>query len=225
MVNDVLAATTIITIISIVLETVPALYQYERIFRLIEWTAVVIFTFEYVLRLWAAPRRRDYAFSSLGIIDFLAIAPTYLGLGNFSFLKSARIVRVIRFLRLARTTKLSHLNVKDAEETLGIYGFNLALYAVTLTFAMLLLGVSLHILVSNDAGIYWSVPSGMLWAFKIFLGIVYVPVPEGTVGLIIYMVAKFCGLVLFGLLVGVVGKIFNQMLLGKRAGKFTMGGK
>lgn len=216
LINDTLAFATIVSIFAIVLETVPSLHVYTALFLFIEWCTVVLFSLEYVTRLWATKRRKEYALSFFGIIDLLAIVPTLLGLGNLTFLKSARIVRIIRFLRLVRLSKLSRIRVKDAEETLGIFGFNIALYAATLIFVMLIFGVILHIFDNGD-GRYWSIPGGMYWTFAVFLGGLPAPIPPGTTGTIIFILAKFCGMALFGLLVGVVGKIFNGWILGKRA--------
>ena len=56
----------------------------------------------------------------------------------------------------------------------------------------------------------------MFWALSVFLGGLPVVVPEGMLGTTLFVVAKFSGMALFGLLVGVVGKIFNQWILGKK---------
>lgn len=213
LVNDVLALATVISILAIVLETVPALAVYHGTFLTIEWVAVALFTLEYVARVWAIPRKRDYVFSPFGIVDLVAILPTFFGLGNFSFLKSARVVRIIRFLRLIRIAKISHAKVENVEETLGVYGFNIALYALTLLLVLLVLGVTLHTFVSTEE-LYWSVPTAMYWAFSVFLGGLPAPIPEGTFGTTIFIITKFCGMALFGLLVGVVSKMFNQLILG-----------
>lgn len=213
-VNDVLAFATIVSILTLVIETVPSLFKYQTLFSIIEWVTVGLFTAEYVLRIWATKKKRAYIFSFFGVTDLVAILPTFLGLGNLTFLKSARVVRIIRFLRLVRLSKLSHIKVKDAEETLGIFGFNIALYAVTLIFTMLLFGVVLHVLDTAD-GRYWSIPAGMYWTFSVFLGGLPAPIPPGALGTTIFIFAKFCGMALFGLLVGIVGKLFNQWILGK----------
>ncbi len=215
LVNDVLALATVISILAIVLETVPALAVYHGTFLSIEWVAVALFTLEYVARVWAIPRKRDYVFSPFGIVDLVAILPTFFGLGNFSFLKSARVVRIIRFLRLIRIAKISHAKVENVEETLGVYGFNIALYALTLLLVLLVLGVTLHTFVSTEEA-YWSVPTAMYWAFSVFLGGLPTPIPEGTFGTTIFIITKFCGMALFGLLVGVVSKMFNQLILGSK---------
>lgn len=214
-VNDILAGATVISIFAIILETVPSLFKYHELFLVIEWTTVFLFTVEYLLRVWATQRKRTYVLSAFGIIDLIAILPTFIGIGNLTFLKSARVVRIIRFLRLARLAKLSHIRTADAEETFGIFGFNIILYALTLIFAMLILGVALHVLITGD-GHYWSIPAGMYWSFSVFLGGLPAPIPPGTAGTTIFILAKFAGMALFGLLVGVVGKLFNQIILGKK---------
>ncbi|MFZ2253133.1 MAG: ion transporter [Minisyncoccia bacterium] len=214
-VNDVLAFATIVSILTLVIETVPSFFKYHMVFSIIEWATVALFTAEYVLRIWATKKKRAYVLSFFGVTDLIAILPTFIGLGNLTFLKSARVVRIIRFLRLVRLSKLSHIKVKDAEETLGIFGFNIVLYAVTLIFTMLLFGVSLHILDTSD-GRYWSIPAGMFWTFSVFLGGLPTPIPPGALGTTIFILAKFCGMALFGLLVGIVGKLFNQWILGKK---------
>lgn len=217
-VNDVLALATIVSILAVVLETVPSLSHYHSYFVITEWVVVALFTIEYAARIWSTPRPLGYALSAFGIIDLVAIVPTYLGLGNFSFLKSARVVRIIRFLRLLRLAKVSRAKVDNVEETLGVYGFNIALYALTLILVILILGVLLHTFGSSDEA-YWSIPTAMFWAFSVFLGGLPAPIPQGTFGTTIFIITKFCGMALFGLLVGVVSKLFNQWILGKKEDK------
>jgi voltage-gated potassium channel len=214
LVNDVLAFATMISILVLVVETVPSFFKYKAMFNIVEWATVSLFTAEYILRIWATKKKRAYIFSFFGITDLIAIIPTFLGLANLTFLKSARVVRIIRFLRLVRLSKLSHIKVKDSEETLGIFGFNILLYAATLIFTVLLFGVMLHVLDTAD-GRYWSIPAGMYWTFSVFLGGLPAPIPPGILGTTIFIFAKFCGMALFGLLVGIIGKIFNEWILGK----------
>ncbi len=216
-VNDILAFATIASIFAIILETVPSLSSYESTFFLIEWVTVSLFALEYLLRLWASKHRHHYAFSFFGAVDLIAILPTLLGLGNLTYFKSARVVRIIRFLRIIRLSRISRLHIKNAEETLGVYGFNILLYAAVLSCVALAFGVTLHMLDTGD-GRYWSIPEGMLWTLTVFLGGLPTPIPPGAFGITIFVFAKFCGLALFGLLVGVVGKLFNEWVLGKGNG-------
>lgn len=213
--NDILAITTILSVLAIVLETVPSLFAYHTYFLIVEWVTVALFSLEYVLRLWSTKHWKSYAFSFFGIVDFLAILPTFIGLGNFTFLKSARVIRIIRFLRLIRLTKLTRVEMKDVEDSIGMFSLNVLLYATTLLLAFLAFGVAFHVFLSHD-GAYWSIPAGMYWTFSLFLGGLPAPIPPGTTGTILFILAKFTGMALFGLLVGVVGKMFNQLILGKK---------
>ncbi len=214
--NDVLGAFTILSIISLVLETVPTLHSYNHYFTIIEWSALALFSAEYLARLYVSKPARSYIFSFFGIVDLIAILPSFLGLGNLTFLKSARTLRILRLLRIIRLAKLSRIDTDDAEETIGIFGFNVIIYALTLTFAMLFVGALLY--TSQDPSAYvGSIPEGMFWTFKIFLGGLPFAVPTTQGGIMIYIIAKFTGMALFGLLVGIIGKIFNKVALGSKS--------
>ncbi len=213
-INDVLATATVVSILAIVLETVPSLAHYHPWFLVAEWATVALFSIEYVARIYVAKPKREYALSFFGIVDLVAILPTFIGLGNFTFLKSARIVRIMRFLRMIRLAKMSRVKAKDVEETMGVFGFNIAIYTVALLFVLMIIGTLLHVFIGTTED-SWSIPRGMYWAFSVFLGGLPAPIPEGEWGTAIFILTKFCGMALFGLLIGVVGKVFNQMVLGK----------
>jgi voltage-gated potassium channel len=65
----------------------------------IEWIIVIWFTCEYLLRLYAQPKRLSFVFSFHGIIDLLSIAPSFVADGNLIYLKALRTLRILRFLR------------------------------------------------------------------------------------------------------------------------------
>ncbi|MBI4408032.1 MAG: ion transporter [Candidatus Kerfeldbacteria bacterium] len=79
---------------------------YHSAFYAIELVIVVIFSIEYVLKLWSAPSRLKFIFSFYGIIDLLAILPFFLHLANLSFLRSARLLRLLRITKLFRLAKV-----------------------------------------------------------------------------------------------------------------------
>lgn len=103
--------------ISVMLETVQSLYtQYTVAFFAFEAVSVLVFSTEYIGRLWAAPEhpdysshpvwaRLDYATSPYMVIDFLAIIPFLFG--AFVDLRFLRALRLFRFLRLLKLTRYS----------------------------------------------------------------------------------------------------------------------
>jgi len=96
----------VLSVLSISIETLPdldeELYRYLEIFELV---VVIIFSIEYLLRIFVADRKFSYIFSFYGIIDLLAIVPFYLAVGiDLRSIRVFRILRVFRLLKAARYT-------------------------------------------------------------------------------------------------------------------------
>lgn len=213
LVNDVLAFVTIVSILAVVLETVASLADYAFWFLVVEWVAVVIFTAEYIGRLIVTKPKRKYIFSFYGLVDLVAILPTIMGLGNLTFLKSARAIRIIRLLRILRLTKITRSGKgRDIEESFGVYGFNVLIYGGVLLFSLIVTGTLIY-LVEPTTKAFADIPSGMWWSFKVFMGGMPVTSPVTEFGDGVYVFTRFVGLLLLGLLVGVVGNIFRLLLL------------
>ena len=96
----------ILSLLSFSFETLPNLdYKFKSILRGFEVFCIVIFTCEYVMRVWLTKPRRSYLFSFYGIIDILAILPFYISSGI-----DLRSIRVFRLFRLFRVFKLFKYN-------------------------------------------------------------------------------------------------------------------
>jgi voltage-gated potassium channel len=86
------------------IETLPNLSPRTRhILYIADVVTVLIFTAEYALRVYAAPRKAAFIFSFFGILDLLSFLPFYLGTGI-----DLRSIRIFRLLRLFRIFKLPH---------------------------------------------------------------------------------------------------------------------
>ena len=93
------------SVIAVCLETVESLEQYHKTFFFLEWVFTIVFTVEYLLRLYCVKRPLKYAFSFFGIIDFLAILPAYLsmllaGAPSFAVIRAFRLLRIFRIFKL-----------------------------------------------------------------------------------------------------------------------------
>ncbi len=81
----------------VMLDSIPAYHaRYGTLYLRIEWVFTAIFTVEYLVRLWCSPNRREYAFGFYGIVDLLALLPTYLSL----LLPQTAPLLIIRILRI-----------------------------------------------------------------------------------------------------------------------------
>lgn len=99
-------ALILLSIVTFSIETMPNLKpQTKLILQNIEIFSVVVFTIEYLLRIYVADSKPRFVFSFFGIIDLLAILPFYLSFGV-----DLRSLRALRFLRLFRVLKLVRYN-------------------------------------------------------------------------------------------------------------------
>ena len=98
-----------------VLETEESFDKYKTYFDILDWTFLVLFTAEYILRIYTAPVKKEFIFSFFGIIDLLAILPSLVLIPGF------RVLRVLRFLRIFRIFKATRfiLAVDRMIEALG----------------------------------------------------------------------------------------------------------
>ncbi|MGB1204264.1 MAG: ion transporter [Chitinophagales bacterium] len=98
----------LLSIVIVMLESVSELNEkYGDIFFALEWILTILFTIEYALRLYSVKKPLKYATSFFGIIDLLAIIPTYLdfvvaGSHYFLTVRALRLLRVFRIFKLAR---------------------------------------------------------------------------------------------------------------------------
>ncbi|MGY6648197.1 ion transporter [Wenyingzhuangia sp. IMCC45574] len=129
--------------------------QYSFYFNAFEVFTVAIFTIEYLLRIWISDitkenkrERINFAFSTLGIIDLIAIIPFYL---PFIFPFDLRIIRILRLFRLLRIFKLSRYSkslktiryiFKEVKEELSI--------TVFVTFVLMVLSSTLMFYIEHD---------------------------------------------------------------------------
>lgn len=217
LVNDFLAGLTLLSVVSIILETVPALSNYTPLFNGIEYVTVFFFTLEYLARIIA--KRRDagaYAFSFFGIVDLLAIVPTYIGFTNLTFLKTARVLRILRLLRMVRLAKVARSMAhkrRDLEDFHSVYRLNIGIYFFTLLSAVVLFGTFIYIAEGNRE-VFTSIPLGMIWAMKPLMGGVAQTEPITIAGEMVAILARFTGLILFGLLLAIMGNMVKRWLFG-----------
>src|SRR5690606_23909340 len=121
-------------------------------------------TIEYALRIWLSNRAKGYIFSFYGVIDLLAILPTYLSLVivNTQFLT---VVRALRLLRVIRILKLGRY-VSEAEylmEALRASRIKIQIFLFSVVTIVLVMGTVMFIIEGPEHG-YTSIPMSMYWA-------------------------------------------------------------
>ncbi|MGC1204655.1 MAG: ion transporter [Flavobacteriaceae bacterium] len=121
-------ALILLSVITFSIETIPGLKPQTRtILQSIELFSVIIFSLEYLLRIYVADSKPKFIFSFFGIIDFLAILPFYLSFGvDLRSLRALRFLRLFRILKLVRYNRaMNHFTraIKSAKEEIFLFIF------------------------------------------------------------------------------------------------------
>ena len=153
------------SVATVMAESVDSLdARYGGSLRVAEWVFTVLFTIEYLLRLYCVGRPGRYAGSFFGVVDLLAVLPGYLGL----LLPGARYLTVIRLLRVLRVFRVLKLAVYMTETTeltraLAASRRKIEVFTVCVLTLVVILG-SLMYLVEGEEGGFTSIPRSIYWA-------------------------------------------------------------
>lgn len=223
LVHRVLVVLVIASVIAVVLESVPSLEKpYSLLFTGIEVVAILVFTAEFLARLWTATEhppwraltpwqaRVRYLRSPAALIDVLTILPFYLAFILPDDLKVLVLFRLVRFFKLARYSP-GMSSLLDA-----IYGERRALGACfVIMVGLVLLAASLMHIVEGHVqpDKLGSIPEAMYWAV-ITLGTVGYGdvVPMTATGKIVASITALFGLAMFALPVGIIATAFAQAI-------------
>lgn len=145
-----------------------------------EWVFTLLFTVEYAIRLWVVRRPLRYARSFLGIVDLLAIVPTFLSL-LFPASASLSVIRILRLLRIFRILKLVEYS-DDAGvliETLIRSRRKILIFIVVLLTIAVIFGALMYAVEGAEHG-FDSIPAGMYWAVVTMATVGYGDISPGT---------------------------------------------
>lgn len=139
-------------------------HDYANLLATIEWGFTLVFTIEYVLRLYCSPKPMRYAFSFYGLVDLLAIVPGVLAL-YYSDAQYLLIIRIIRMLRIFRVLKLGHY-LKQANYLLAALRGSkqkIIVFLATVTTLVIVFGTLMYVIEGPEHG-FTSIPIGIYWA-------------------------------------------------------------
>jgi voltage-gated potassium channel len=138
--------------------------RYGSYLQAAEWFFTILFTVEYLLRLWTARSARGYATSFYGVIDLIAVLPTYLSVvfPAGRFLIAFRILRVLRVFRILKLVQY----VQEASvlaTALRASRFKITVFISVVLTTVVVVG-SLMYLIEGPAAGFTDIPQGIYWA-------------------------------------------------------------
>lgn len=182
---DILLIVCILTsVLAVMLDSVSGISKnYGSLLTAIEWFFTIIFTVEYILRLICVGRPLLYATSFFGIVDLLAIIPTFISLlipGSEYFL----VVRILRILRIFRVLKLVQY-MKEAVflmKALRASMRKIIVFLFTVLTLVIILGSIMYLIEGAENG-FTSIPRSIYWAIVTLTTVGYGDIsPQTNIG-------------------------------------------
>jgi voltage-gated potassium channel len=210
---DVSLLVAILLSVSVILidSVAPLRLQYGPQLAIAEWFFTGLFTVEYLLRMYCSPNRFRYATSFFGIIDLLAIAPTYISLllPGMHYLLVVRILRMLRIFRIFKLTKyLAEADVLASALRASRPKITVFIWAV-LTIVVIV-GALMYVVEGQRNG-FDSIPRSIYWAIVTLTTVGYGDMsPQTPLGQLLASVVMILGYGIIAVPTGIMSVELRQ---------------
>ncbi len=173
--------------------------------RAAEWLFTVLFSVEYALRLTCVRRPFAYARSFFGVVDLLAVLPTYLSL-VLPGAQSLLVIRALRLLRVFRVFKLAHFlaEARVLRSALAASRPKIVVFLGTVLTIVLIVGATMYLVEGRASG-FDSIPRGMYWAIVTLTTVGYGDIsPQTPLGQALASVVMILGYGIIAVPTGIV---------------------
>jgi voltage-gated potassium channel len=205
----------ITSILVVTMDSIGRLHVlYGNLFQSMEWTFTALFTIEYILRLICIRKPWKYVFSFLGLIDLLAIIPSYLSI-FFAGAQSLLVFRALRLMRVFRIFKLSHFLSEMQFLGIAIRGSarKISIFMLVVVFLVIILGSIMYLVERGQNG-FTSIPDSIYWAIVTITTVGYGDIsPATSLG---KFVASLIMLIGYGIIAVPTGIVTTEMAAAMR---------
>ena len=160
-----LIAAILISVVVVMLDSVRSVAEdFGGPLRWAEWSFTVLFSIEYLVRLIAVRKSSDYALSFYGIVDLLAVLPTYLSL-LFPGGQYLIVIRILRVLRVFRVLKLAQYvgEARTLGSALRASRYKITGFLFTVLTVVMVVGSLMFLIEGAESG-FDSIPRSVYWA-------------------------------------------------------------
>ena len=205
----------LLSILTVMLDSSRAVTdRYSNALRVAEWGFTILFTIEYVARLLAVRRPLRYALSFFGLVDLLALMPSYVSL----LLPAGRyllVVRVLRLLRIFRVLKLGKFLSEGAilGQALRASRHKILVFLSTVVTLVVLIGAVMYVVEGEKNG-FTSIPTSMYWAIVTLTTVGYGDVaPQTPLGKLLASLVMIIG---YGIIAVPTGIVTSELAQASR---------
>jgi len=177
----------------------------QQVLTGIEWFFTILFSVEYLLRVYISTRPSKYIFSFWGIIDLLSILPTYISLilYGYQYLLIVRILRFLRIFRVLRMVRFSHEG-NTLLRALKASSYKIGIFFFTVICFVTILGTIMYVVEGPENG-FTSIFQSIYWAIITITTVGYGDiVPQTVLGKFISSIIMIFGYAIIAVPTGIV---------------------
>lgn len=214
-------ALIVMILVSVVLLMVESLQSFSLehyvFLRYFEWIFTLVFTIEYAVRIYCAPKPMSYMKSFYGVVDLLSILPSYLSLvfpgANYLLIvRLLRVLRVFRVLKLARYLSEANILIRSmlmAKRKIFVFFISVGILAT-------IFGSLMYVVEGPENG-FSSIPKSIYWTIVTITTVGYGDiVPQTVIGQVIASIAMLTGYSIIAVPTGILTAELAQEMQRER---------
>lgn len=219
--DELLLISIVLSVIAASIETVPHIAQdWGHILYLTEWVFTIIFTIEYFTRIYVVLKPWKYVTSFYGLVDLLAIIPTYLSL-IVTGTQSLIVIRAIRLLRIFRIFKMAHhLNSNQViMRSLRVSAPKITVFLYFIFIMVSIFGAIMYLVEGGSNPQFDSIPRSMYWAIVTLTTVGFGDItPQTFIGQFLSAIIMITGYAVIAVPTGIVT---SEMITASKRKKLT----
>ncbi len=196
-----------ISVLMVMLESVPSINtKWATELHIIEWFFTIIFSIEYLARIYSAPNKLRYMLSFYGLVDFLSIIPTYFGLifpraQGLAAIRMMRLMRIFRIFKLVRYLKAA----RTISSALRHSRPKLMVFLLGVMAIVIVMGTLMYLIESESNIGFTSIPRSIYWAIVTLTTVGYGDIaPHTILGQFIASIIMLTGYAIIAVPTGII---------------------
>jgi len=211
-----------LSVLTLMLESVDELRErHARLFVGLEWFLTVVFTLEYLTRLWSVRNRLRYATSFFGIVDLVSLLPSYIELlvPGAHYLMTLRVLRLLRMFRVLKMTEyLGEASILI--NALSASRRKIMVFLASILTMVLIEGTVMYVLERDANPDFANIPQSIYWAVVTITTVGYGDVAPVTIlGKLMASVIMLTGFAIIAVPTGIMTYEIGQEIRQGRSGK------
>ncbi|MFY0643696.1 MAG: ion transporter [Bacteroidia bacterium] len=202
----------LLSVLVVMADSVPSIQtKYSLLLDVAEWVFTIVFTIEYIMRIYISDKPKKYILSFWGIIDLLATIPTYLSLivAGPQFLLMIRVFRLLRVFRVLRLRSFM-VEAQTLANAIQRSGAKITVFFVTVLIVVIVMGTIMYVIEPPEAG-FSSIPRSVYWAIVTLTTVGYGDItPVTALGQFLSAMLMILGYAVIAVPTGIVSVEFSQ---------------